>query len=101
MRTSVRIARFALDPPASGAQAAFGVLPGLVVGVAVADGVGAGVLGTGDGVRVGVAVEAAVFGTADGAGVTRTTSSAQAADTSEVSRKRTVRADFRAFICCP
>jgi len=98
-RTSVRTARFALDPPASGAQAALGVLPGLVVGVAVADGVGAGVLGTGVGVRVGAAVGAAVVGAVLGVGVTRTVSSTQAADTSEVSRKSTVRAGFRGVIC--
>jgi hypothetical protein len=94
MRTSVRIARFAADPPVSGAQAAFGVLPGPVVGVAVADGVGAGVLGAGVGVRVGVAVGAAVVGATLGLGVTRTVSSTQAPDTSRVNRKSTVRAGF-------
>jgi hypothetical protein len=99
MRTSVRIARFAVDPPVSGAQAAFGALPGLVVGVAVADVVGAGVLGAGVGVRVGVAVGAAVVGAALGLGVRRTVSSRQSPDTSRVSRKSTIRAGFRGVIC--
>ncbi|HEY6958629.1 MAG TPA: hypothetical protein VI814_07390 [Candidatus Limnocylindria bacterium] len=93
--------RFALEPPCCGAHAAAGVLPGLVVGDAVALALGEGV---GDGVRDAAGVVAGAADVLDGVvlgdGEIRTVSAGvQAARSSEVSKKSPPRRRLRPFIC--
>jgi len=103
IRTAVRRARFALDPPVCGGHAAFGVLPGLVVavGVGVGEGVGAAVVGAAVGVRDGAAVVGAgvaVAGAGD-AEILTVSSGVQAAETAKVTKNSAVARRRRRFIC--
>ena len=97
MRIAVITARFDADPPLWGGQAAFGLLPGDVVGVAVGAGVGEGVGGwVGGAVRAAVVVGAAVVGATVGVGVRTTAGSVQA---TKVTAKSAASRPCRVFIC--
>ena len=93
----------AVEPPLWGAHALFGVLPGLVVAVAVGvgDAVGAAVVGAAVGVRLGAAVvgAAVAVGGAGDAEMRTVSSGVHADDTAKVTKNSAPARWRRAFIC--